>query len=143
LKSHPRHRAPRWPFLLALSLCVGCSFGKSFNVAGAAVRRYHDQYNAGLYREIYQQSDEAFKKGAGEQAMTELLSAVDRKLGKVTGSKQVGFHANWNPEGTFVNLTYESTFEQGKAFEQFVWRVSGDEAKLVSYNINSPDLITK
>ena len=42
-----------------------------------------------------------------------------------------------------MNLTYESTFEQGKAYEQFVWRVSGDEAKLVSYNINSPDLIIK
>jgi hypothetical protein len=125
-----------------LFLCAGCSFTKDVTVAEAAVRKYHDQYNAGQYRDIYQQSDGAFKKGVEEQANTELLSAVGRKLGRVIEAKQAGFNANWNLEGTFVNLTYESTFERGKAYEQFVWRVSGDEAKLVSYNINSPTLIT-
>jgi hypothetical protein len=129
--------------VIALSLCAGCSFSRAATVAAEAVRKYHDQYNAGQYRDIYQQSDEAFKKGVEEQANTELLSAVEHKLGKVSEAKQVGFNANWSPEGTFVNLTYESTFERGKAYEQFVWRTSGDGAKLVSYNINSPALITK
>lgn len=141
--AQPRHRVRRYLLVVVVSLCAACSVSKSFNVAGGAVRMFHDQFNARQYHEIYERSDGAFKKVAGENQISEFLGAIERKLGKVTGSKQVGFYSNWTTEGTFVNLTYESTFEQGKAYEQFSWRVSGDEAKLVGYNINSPDLITK
>lgn len=40
-------------------------------------------------------------------------------------------------KGTFVVLTYSTTFDQGTAKEQFTWRMSGDEAKLVGYRNDS------
>jgi len=38
--------------------------------------------------------------------------------------------------GTFAVLTYSTTFDRGTAKEQFRWRMSGNEAKLVGYRID-------
>lgn len=45
--------------------------------------------------------------------------------------------------GTQVLLTYRTTFAEGDATEQFVFFVSGNDARLFKYNIESPLLITK
>jgi hypothetical protein len=54
---------------------------------------------------------------------------------------------SWNirsgTSGTFVTLTYSSTYAEGEASEQFVYRLQGNTALLAGYNVNSDALITK
>jgi len=45
--------------------------------------------------------------------------------------------------GTFVELQYESQFDEGIAAEEFTFLILNDEAVLQAYNINSRTLVAK
>jgi hypothetical protein len=50
---------------------------------------------------------------------------------------------NWTTSGTRVVLDYSTKFDAGDAAEQFTWKIAGNNAVLVGYNINSTALIVK
>jgi len=131
--------------LVALLFGVGgaCSLTKGKGIAEAAVVKFHDQFNAGQYHEIYGEADEGFKKSASEDDFIALLEAVRRKLGTVKQAHSAGWGVNATPAGTMATLSYDVDFSEGKGNEQFVFRVSGDKATLYHYNVNSPLLITR
>ena len=136
--------------ILLLTLIAGmlvtvssCSLTKGKEIGEHAVVQFHNQFNAGQYREIYAQSDEGFRKATSEADTVALFDAVRRKLGSVKNSNQTGWHVNATPTGTLVSLTYDVEFSEGKGTEQFVFHLSGDKALLFNYNVNSPLLITK
>jgi hypothetical protein len=120
-----------------------CSLTKGKGIAEAAVAQFHNQYNAGQFRDIYSQTDEGFKKSASEADFVALLEALHRKLGTVKQANQAGWGVNATPMGTMATLAYEVEFSEGKGTEQFVFHISGDKAMLYNYNVNSPLLITK
>ena len=120
-----------------------CSFTKGKQTSERAVARFHEQFNAGQYHDIYAQSDEGFRKVTSEQDAVALFDAVRRKLGTVKNANQNGWHVNATTAGTQVSLAYNTEFTEGKATEQFVFFVSGDNARLFQYNINSPLLVTR
>jgi hypothetical protein len=131
--------------MLAYVACLfsGCaSIGKSKVVAERAVDVFHSQLDSERYSEIYAQADEDFKKSSSQEELEKLVRAVHQKLGTVQAANQVGYLVNVGAE-TFVTLTYDTTFVDGKATEQFVWRVRDDRAALYTYNVNSADLVTK
>lgn len=131
--------------MVAVLLAVGssCSLTKGKGIAEAAVVKFHDQFNAGQYHEIYEQADDAFKKSASEDEFVALLEAVHRKLGTVKQAHSAGWGVNATPMGTMASLSYDVDFSEGKGNEQFVFHISGDKATLYRYNINSPLLITR
>ena len=121
-----------------------CSnFTKGKGNAEAAVVQFHNEFNAGQFREIYGQTDEEFKKAANEADFVALLEAVRRKLGTVKQASPTGWRMNATPMGTMVTLGYNVEFSEGKGTEEFVYHVSGGKALLLHYNVNSPLLITK
>jgi hypothetical protein len=120
-----------------------CSLAKGRGSAEAAVVRFHDQFNAAQYHDIYSETDAEFKKVASENEFVTLLEAVHRKLGTVNGSQQSGWGVNTTPMGTVATLNYDVDFSEGKGSEQFVFHISGNKATLYRYNVNSPLLITK
>ncbi len=126
-----------------IALTSSCSLGKGKELGESAAVQFHNQFNAGQYKEIYNQADEGFRKAAKESDVIALLEAVRRKLGTVKQSNQNGWSVNSTPTGTTVTLQYNTEFTEGNATEQFVFVVSGDKAVLYKYNINSPLLITK
>jgi len=128
---------------LALAVTNSCSLTKSKEIAEAAVKRFHDQFNAGKYADIYSDSDEQFKKVATEQDLADLLQAVQRKLGTVKDVKGSSWGVNTTTSGIMANLSYDTDFTEGRAAEEFVFHITGNQAKLVRYNINSPLLITR
>lgn len=71
----------------------------------------------------------------------EMLSAVQRKLGKAGKAEQQGWHVNFNNGRTFVTLTMETAYEKDKAMETFVYVKANDGVKLAGYNIQSRALI--
>ena len=126
-----------------LATVSSCSLTKGKQIGEQAVVTFHNQFNAGQYREIYAQSDEGFKKATSEADTLALFGAVRRKLGTVRNSNQTSWHVNATPTSTMVSLAYDVEFGEGKGTEQFVFRLSGDKALLFNYNVNSSLLITK
>lgn len=117
--------------------------GKVRDVADKAVARFHSQLDAGQFESIYQEADDELKKASKHDDTVQLFAAVHRKLGKVKKANQENYVVNWRTNGTFATIKYETEFADGKGAEQFTWRVDGDKAKLVAYNINSQALIVK
>jgi hypothetical protein len=130
--------------ILALLVVVtSCSLTKGREIGERAVAQFHNQFNAGQYHEIYAQSDEGFRKGTSEPDTLAYFDAVHRKLGTVKNINQTEWRVNATTGGTVVTLAYDTEFTEGHANEQFVFYVSGDNARLFHYTINSPLLITK
>jgi hypothetical protein len=65
---------------------------------------------------------------------------VHRKLGTVKIANETEWHVD--AHGTIVNLFYNTQFTEGNAQEHFIFFVSGDNATLDYYGIDSP-LLTK
>jgi hypothetical protein len=131
--------------LIAVLLVVitACSVTGGKEIGERAVVQFHNQLNAGQYHDIYAQADEGFRKGTSEPDTLAYFDAVHRKLGTVKNTNQTGWHVNATTAGTVVTLAYDTEFTEGHANEQFVFYVSGDNARPFHYNINSPLLITK
>jgi len=128
---------------LLLTAASACSLARGKGIAEAAVVKFHDQFNAAQYHEIYEQADQAFKKSMSEDEFVALLEAVHRKLGTVKEAHSSGWGVNATPSGTMATLSYDIDFSEGQGNEQFVFHISGDKAALYHYNVNSPLLITK
>jgi hypothetical protein len=130
--------------LLTVALFTsGCGMFKGKKAAEAGVADFHALYNDGKLTEIYSAGHAKFKKATTEEQFLEFLGAVQRKLGKVTQTKEVSFNLSSFNLTTTVVLSQNTTFEQGTGTEVFTFEMVGDKAVLVGYNINSKDLIIK
>jgi len=123
-------------FVAALLVLLTSCGRKSKEIGERAVARFHDQFNAGQYHDIYAQAEEGpFHRGSGEADTLAWLDTVHRKLGTVKTANETEWHVR---HGTEVNLIYDTQFTEGNAREYFVFYVSGDNARLSNYNIESP-----
>lgn len=120
-------------------LVVGCgSMMKGKKQAESAVEKFHSQYNAKQYSEIYSQTDDGFKKVVSEKQWTELMEKVQRKLGTVNKSSSAGWKVNTTTDGTFATVTYNIDFSNGAGTEEFIFRISDDQVRLYNYKVDSP-----
>ena len=111
--------------------------------ADRAVEKFHQHLNAEQYLEIYKESDTLFKQNVTEADGVALFGAVHAKLGNVKNATASGWKMNATTGGMFVMMQYEVDFSEGKATEQFAFKMDGNQALLVRYDINSPVFITK
>ncbi len=133
-----------WIGLLLLAVALGgCSFAEDKDRGERAVGRFHELLGASRYSEIYVDTTENFREAASEAEFVEFMSAVRRKLGDVRESELTDITVNWRTDGTSIYLSYDTTYELGKATEQFVWIVEGEKARLESYQIDSRQLILR
>ena len=107
------------------------------------IPRFHEALDSSQFESLYNNGSENLKKAATMQEFVSLLGAVHRKLGNVSSSSRKTWNVNYHTSGTFVTLTYDTVFAQGKGTEQFVYKLSGKEAHLAGYHINSNDLISR
>ncbi|HYL69016.1 MAG TPA: hypothetical protein VEX69_07615 [Candidatus Limnocylindria bacterium] len=110
-------------------------------LADGSIHRFHQQFNAGEYEDICREGVPGFSQGENHDEMVKLLRAIRTKLGNATSESMTNLHVNATTNGTFVETTYDSTFEKGKAKETFTWLKSGSALKLYGYNIQSNALI--
>jgi hypothetical protein len=129
-------------FILSVMI-AGCGAPKDLANTDLAVSKFHAQLDAGSFQQIYDDSGDAMKNAAPEKRFIDFLSAVHRKLGFVKSASRRGFHINWRTSGKTVTVSYATRFDQDIAEEQFVFHVSGDDAQLIGYHINSDALVTK
>lgn len=132
--------------VLALAGALACGAIAGKGLAEDGVTQFHQRLDTGAYDEIYEAVDEQFRATTTRADFTRILRAVHDKLGKVVSTKQTNFFAQDRAgigSGSYVSLTYETQFANGRGTESFNWRVDGGKARLVGYNINSVDLISR
>lgn len=131
-------------YVCAIVLLVGlvsCSSGDQMAAAEKEVANFRRLVETQQFAALYANSSPEWQKAASEADQTKLFTSLGTKLGKLKTSEKSGWNVNWHTSGTFVTLGYNTHFEKGLGTETFVFRVSDGQAKLVSYNINSPALL--
>jgi hypothetical protein len=149
--SRPRYRTPstRWIVIAIVALLVpgfwSCS-SKTFSAVRTAeggVQHFHELFNQGQYQQICQEAGDEFRKSGSQAELVEFFDKVHKMLGNVSRTGSPAYFVNVSTQGTFVRLTYDTEFAQGKGQETFVWRIESDGPRLVGYNLSSRDLIVK
>ena len=127
--------------LFAALLAALCACSVDTSVADQAVPTFHSELDAAQFAEIYDASADDMKRVSSEKDFVALLQAVHRKLGTSRSSEKQSWNVNYHTSGTFVTLTYKTTYERGDAMEQFVFHIQGKSALLAGYHINSNALV--
>jgi len=127
--------------IVGLFLLAGCSMSKDTKVAEEAVPRFHALMNAGAFDAIYEAAADELKQATSEKDFTDLLAAVKRKLGSMQRTSQDNWGINYHTSGTFVTLVYKTSYKNGDATEQLVYRIKDGSARLAGYHINSNALL--
>jgi len=84
--------------------------------------KFHARFNAGQYREISSESDEAFQKAAGgETSAIALFESLHRKLGKIKQAKAAGWHVNDYPSAFGVFQEIDETYDKILYFSPSAW----------------------
>jgi hypothetical protein len=152
MKSAPQSRGRRvGSVLLAAVTLLVClvlwsctSTEADMSIAKTAVDQFHLQLDAQHYHTLYVAADAKLHQETTEEDFTKLLVAVHSKLGNVQNASATGWNVSWFAgTGTTVRLGYKTTFASGTGEEMFVWHISGGQALLYGYHINSNDLIEK
>tara|TARA_Y100001934_G_scaffold232943_1_gene282128 strand:- start:1113 stop:1538 length:426 start_codon:yes stop_codon:yes gene_type:complete len=133
------------PLFLALGVallaagCGGMLMGKE--AAESSRVDFHKFYNEGELEQIYAGAHSKLHAATSEKDFPELMGAVQKKLGKVTGTTSAGYRVKSKIGTTTVVLTQTTVFEKGSGKEIFTFQMDGEVAVLVGYNINSKELI--
>jgi len=130
--------------IAAAALLSGCGdfiHGKA--TADAAVTHFHDLYNQAKLDAIWNEAGADFRNSMKKEKYDEFMGAVERKLGKVTSTSSAGWNVSTMNLKTRARLTQNTTFEHGQGTESFAFALDGTNAVLVSYNIQSMDLVVR
>jgi hypothetical protein len=128
--------------IAAFLLTASCSSGAELAGAEKAVAEFHQQLNSGDYQAIYAGTDQGLKAVSTEAEMVKLLTAVHIRLGLFQSGSRTGWRVNYNTSGNNTVIAFYSKYEKGKATETFTFVGGAQSPRLLSYNINSPVLIT-
>ena len=136
--------------LLATALVLGffmwqCGAGMraGARLSDDAVRHFYSQLDSEAYGDIVGDSDEAFQNSGNRDQIIKFLTGVHSKLGPSRGFTRTNIFVNASANGTFIKVTYQSTFDQGNAMEAFTWKKAGAGLKLVRFDVNSNAFVTR
>ncbi|MGH2492442.1 MAG: hypothetical protein ACRDF9_13145 [Candidatus Limnocylindria bacterium] len=126
------------------AMLLTCDVADAGKASDLAVQRFHELFNNGAYVVIYQEASPEFRASTPQARFVALLEAVRRKIGKVNGTERQSIHVFASTTAnTAVTASYLTRFETGQAAETFRWVLTERMARLINYDINSPDLITR
>jgi hypothetical protein len=125
---------------LAVALALaGCSAAKNAKVAEAEVDRFHQHWNAGDFQAVFDEAHMEFRAAQPAAAMIATMQTVKKNYGDLKSSKKRSWGFNSNNGVTDIKLSYDSVFARGAAVETFLYRMTGEKALLVSYDIVTPE----
>ena len=120
---------------------IGCSAGSEVAIAEQAVSAFRKLTDAREFAAIYHAASDDLRKSTTEQDLTRILMGINAKLGAAKKSERTTWHVNVQTSGRIVTLGYKTEFQKATGTEQFVFRISGDKALLLSYNVSSNALL--
>ena len=126
---------------LSLALCFlpGCKVAKGTGVSEAKVTEFHARWNAEEWKTIYDDSHVNLRTSESEAKLVGVLSGLKKTYGTVqsTSKESTGFSSDNGI--TDIKLSYRTVYEHGEGVEKFVFRMSGEDAKLMSYELMPPE----
>jgi hypothetical protein len=133
------------PLLLAGAALVlalgqaGCGLKQNTKAAEAEVERFHQRWNADDFKAVYDEAHANFRNSQSADATIGTLQGVKRNYGAFKSATRRSWGFSTDNGMTNVKLKFDSAYENGTAVEAFVYRMSGDKALLVSYDIMTPE----
>lgn len=122
---------------------TGCGVAKNTKVAEAEVERFHQHWNANEFQAVFDEGHVGLRTAQPAERLIATLERVKKTYGNLQSStkRSWGFHSD-NGQND-IRLSYDSAYEHGAAVEQFVYRMTGDRALLLTYDIMSPETAAK
>jgi hypothetical protein len=118
---------------------TGCGLKQNTKAAETEVDRFHQRWNADEFKAAYDEAHANFRNSQTADVIIGTLQGVKRNYGAFKSATRRSWGFNSDNGVTEVKLKYDSAYENGSAVEAFVYRMSGQKALLVSYDIMSPE----
>ena len=128
----------KWGMAAPLLALAGCSIGADLPAAERGAETLHKQLNDGKCADIRKTAAPEFRQMSTEATWLSLCNQLDRGLGKVELSKQIGWQDQMVNGDHRISVVYESAFEKGPGREEFLFRIQDGKAILLGYHLNSP-----
>ncbi len=107
------------------------------NLSDAAVSHFHSELDSQAYDNIISEGSELFRTSDEHDELVKFLAGVHTRLGASHNIYRAGINVSATTNGTFIKVTYNSSFEEGSATEEFTWRKENGNLKLVHYGVTS------
>jgi hypothetical protein len=128
--------------LLCTTLFIGaCASSEELSRGKAVVGRFHEELNSGLFDDIYREASPEYQKSVTQEMNGKLLAGIGKKMGIAGQFRMTSWRLNAMTNGRFLELQGDADFANGKAVETFQWRIEGNRILMVSWNVNSPQLL--
>ena len=108
--------------------------------ARKATQRFRLSYEKKEYSAIYQQADARLRQSITEPNFVTAVENINQRLGKPVVVNEAGGTSWLQNQQQEVLLKYNTTFEKGRASEEFVWLIEAHSSRLISYKVTSPNL---
>ena len=129
-------------FAVAAAVALsGCSAGESTTAAKTEVAKFRQQADAGQFADIYKASGPDIRNSVTEAQFVQMVGGFHGAIGKFKSAPEPGWAYNTDNDGQRVTLDYDSTFERGKAKEQFIYRITDGKAVLAGYDYKADGAI--
>lgn len=123
---------------------LGCGESKEQpNPAKAEVERFHRLWNAGEFKAVYDDAHINFRNSQTDDEAVANLERMKRSYGQFKSATKKSSTLSSEYSVTDISLYYDSVYDRGSAVEVFVYRMIGDRALLISYDIMSPEAAKK
>ena len=126
---------------LTILLLLSCSSQEQYEVAQAAINRFHELLATKNFDQIYAEASKNLKNNTTSDEFSKLLAAIDRKLGAFKAAENKSWSINYGTSGTLVTIGIQAQYEKGTAFEIFNFVIENGKAMLNGYNIQSRELL--
>ena len=114
--------------------CIGVD--KATKLGRNSVEEFRSQWRDGNYKDIYVNSDQAFREKLSEKDFIAFCNSMQAQLGDVERYKLIEDRVDYSEAGTLVIFRYQTKFLRGEASEQLAWIIKGEKAHLYNYAIN-------
>ncbi len=118
---------------------AGCGMSKNTKAAEAAVERFHRHWNANEFQAVFDDAHMQFRAAETPDRLKTALKNVKQHYGDLKSSSKRSWGFNTDKGITDIKLSYDSSYTHGNAVEEFIYRMSGDHALLLAYDIMSPE----
>lgn len=123
---------------IAPLMLAACSMGADLPVAKAQADIVHKLLANGQCAQIRDKASSEFQKATPVQNWAGTCAKVANGLGAFKSAAETGFSDQYTTDaGHIITLSYDATFEKGEAKEQFVLLISGGQARIGGYHIQS------
>lgn len=117
----------------------GCGSKEQTTVADAEVERFHRLWNVDEFKAVYDDAHMNFRNSQTDAEAVANLERLKGTYGEFKSATRRSATSTSDHSVTDLSLYYDSVYDRGSAVEVFVYRITGNKALLLSYEMLSPE----